>query len=236
MKNNKKTLKKFFSYIAITIAGLICLCLILYCVLFLIKQSHKNDIVSSGNDYQSKNFRTYFPADFDVDLSKDKEYLKLDSLIHYTYPDGQTFAIQQLDKSVLNEGQRFFVKYFDIATYGKSNEYSSLFTKEYQKNPKGFEKDPYRIFAPQRIYDISVRELARTEKSDTSFTYDGNPCVFGFYIVDFKILKNDGLFRRDIEENASRPLIFELVTFDAGTQNETTYIKNLYTPDSVSAD
>ncbi len=235
MKNNKTLLKKFSVWVIGILAGLLILCFVLGSISsYIIKKNQKENIISSENDYLSNNFRTYYKADFDADIFSDPDYTSLDRLIHYTYTDGQTFAIEQLDENVLNEGQRFFINYFDIVTNGKSSLYPSLFTDDYKNTPVGFEKNVERKFSPQRIYDISVTELARTDKSDTSYNYDGKTCVFGFYMVDFKILKNDGLFRRDLEENTSRPLIFELVTFDCDTKNEKTYIKNLYSQNSIN--
>lgn len=237
MNNKKNTLKKASVKITIVFAILLAVCLILSTIYyFLSKDKQNGEIIASDHEFLTMNFRSYFPADFDLKLSEDTEYLKLDRLIHYSSPNGQTFAVEQLDSTVLNEGQRFFIKYFDVTKNGKCDLYASLFTKQYKKTPVGFEKNPSRKFSPQRIYDISVRELARTDKNNTSFTYDGKPCVFGYYIVDFKIFKNDGLFRRDFNENASRPLVFELVTFDAGTNNEKTYIKNIYLPSDGNKD
>ena len=86
----------------------------------------------------------------------------------------------------------------------------------------------------QRIYDIEITELGRTDPSDTSYEYKNMPAVFGVYEVNYKILKNDGEFRYDLTEGGTIPLIFELVTTGVGTQNEKTLIKNIYKYTDIS--
>lgn len=218
----------------------VCVCLVLlFAAAVLIERYQKREVslpvIQSENDYLTKSFRSYYPVDFDADLSKDKEYTALNREIMYSDSSGSgiTYSLSDLEKSELNEGQRFFKKYFEMAINGDYELYPELFTDNYKKEPVGFEKTIEREFPPQRIYNITIKEIARTDKNSTEYTYEGKPCVFGFYEVSFMILKNDGCFRRDLPENASRPLIFELVTFDCETDSEKTLIKNLYTPNSL---
>ncbi len=233
--HNKKTKKQKLIIGACAVA----LCLAVMAVAgALIDNSKKNDpsllpVVQTEDDYLTKSFRNYYPTDFDADIMSDEEYTALDRQVKYTDSSGSTYSLEDVSESNLNEGQRFFKAYFDTVISGSYEEYPGMFSESYKNDTPGFEKYVDRVFPPQRVYNITVKEIARTDVDDTSYTYDGKPCVFGFYEVEFMILKNDGCFRRDLPENASRPLIFELVTFDAGTENEKTYIKNLYTPSSL---
>ncbi len=190
-------------------------------------------VAQSSKDYYEKSFRSYYPVDFDADLSEDSDYMALDRLIHFTETSGLTFCLDDVTNENLNEGQLFWINYFDTVISGDYQEYFGFFTEEYKNNPVGFEKIPDREFPPQRVYNINIKQIARTDPSDTQYSYKGKPCVYGFYEVSFMILKNDGCFRRDLAENSSRALIFELVTLDAGTDSQKTFIKNLYTPDSL---
>lgn len=173
-----------------------------------------------------------YKADYNKDLSS------YEPIVMYTFADGNSFTINDVEESERNEAQRFFLKYFDVLKKGGEG-YSSLFTNSYKKDPKGFEKEFDRTFPPQKLYDITVRELLRSTRNENGeeYTYEGKKCMFGYYIVSYKINENDGLFRRDLySEEVERPLIFELVTFGKGTDNEETYIKNLYTESSISAE
>ena len=238
MKSRSESKKKRLTAAIIITAAVFILLLLLAVILRLVLTRLDSDgtqiTLQSSNDYLEKSFRNYYPEDYGADLTKDEEYMSLDRGIKYTDASGLTVTIDSYDDENLNEGQRFFKKYFDIAVGGKYELYPNLFTDSYKSSPDGFEKHPDRTFPPQRIYNISVKELARTDSGDESYSYEGKPCEFGFYAVEFMILKNGGCFRRDLPENGSRALIMELVTFDCGGENETTYIKNLYTPDSIA--
>lgn len=170
-----------------------------------------------------------YPADFDKDLSTH------DPIIMYEYPDGNAYAIRDIPKDVQNEAHRFFIEYFDVLKTGNSEKYAALFTKSYKKDPKGFEKDFTRVFPPQKLFDIKVTELLRSTDTTVDYNYEGKKCFFGYYLVSYKIDKNDGMFRRDLySREIERPLVFELVTFDKDTENEVTLIKNLYTQSSIA--
>ena len=88
----------------------------------------------------------------------------------------------------------------------------------------------------QRLYDITVTELGRTDPTDTQYSYNGMPAVFGVYEVSYKILKNDGEFRHDIPSGGEVPLIFEIVTTGAGTADELTLIKDVYKYTDISGE
>lgn len=178
-----------------------------------------------------KNYINYYEPDYSVNIFEDDDYLKENRKIRYTFlkdNSKNSIILDEYKASLLNEAQRFFIAYFDTVISGNYEEYPKLFTKEYIDDPKGFEKHPDRKFPMQRIYDITISELLRTDPSDTSYTYGGKNAVFGVYEVSYKILKNDGEFRVDLPENGEIPLIFELVTTGHGTENEITLIKDIY--------
>ena len=169
-----------------------------------------------------------YNADFDKDLSGHNPE------IMYEFPDGNAYSIKVIPDDSKNEAHRFFVKYFDLLKKGDYRNYASLFTESYKHDPKGFEKDFTRPFPPQQLFDIKVTELLRSTDPTVKYRYEGKDCFFGYYLVTYKINENDGMFRRDLyTQQAERPLIFELVTFDKDTDKEVTLIKNMYTESSI---
>lgn len=178
-----------------------------------------------------KHYINYYEPDYDVDILEDKDYLAKERTLRYVIPGttGRTsLVLDEYELDALTEGQRFFVRYFETLVAGDTDTYHSFFSAEYVKEP-GFEKHPTdRIFPAQRIYDVTITELGRTDPTDTSYTYNGQNAVFGVYEVRYKILKNDGELRYDLPENSESPLIFELVTTGAGTEGEETLIKAQY--------
>ncbi len=231
----KKAVKKVILITFIALAVLIAVYLITgFAANSLKKQrTEKEKAPMTEEDYLTKSFRSYYPVDYDADLSAESDYMSLNRLIMYKSPEGSIYAIDELDAKFLNEGHRFFKKYFDIVIGGKTELYPSLFSKEYRKKPTGFETNPERDFDPQRVYDILITEIARTGIDNSSYKYNGQNCIYGFYKVEFKIYKNSGLFRRDLEEDSVRPLIFELVTLNASTPDEQTFIKDMYSENSI---
>jgi hypothetical protein len=152
----------------------------------------------------------------------------------YEGPDGNSYSVRDIPDVNKHEAHRFFEKYFDILKKGDRSSYGALFTKSYKNDPKGFEKEFTREFPPQELYDITVREMLRSTDSSKKYTYEGKECFFGYYLVSYKIRRNDGFFRRDLyAEGVERPLVFELVTFNKDTSEEQTLIKNIYTESSI---
>ena len=72
----------------------------------------------------------------------------------------------------------------------------------------------------QKLFDIKVELL-----NETSEQTDEGKIVHGVFVVRYKILENNGTFRKDIGDDATYiPLIFETVT-----QNGETKINRVYT-------
>ena len=169
-----------------------------------------------------------YDADFEKDLSA------YNPPVMYVFPDGNAYDIKEIPTDTQNEAHRFFKDYFDLLKNGDYENYGALFTKSYKKDPKGFEKDFTRMFPPQKLADIKVKELMRSTDTRQKYKYEGKECFFGYYLVSYKIIENDGMFRRDLyAREVERPLVFELVTFDKDTENEVTLIKNIYTESSI---
>ncbi len=180
-----------------------------------------------------KNYVNFYEPDFDADIFEDEDYLKTDRHLYYT-AGGVRIVLDEYDDSELTEGQRFFVRYFDAVTHGDCDAYHAFFAPEYGKDGDEHEDDPTgRVFTMQKLYDISVTELARAVPEETSYVYQGHTVIFGVYSVSYKLLHNDGTFRVDLPENGEIPVVFELVTTDAGTPDEKTLIRHMYRYDDI---
>lgn len=180
---------------------------------------------------------TPFPAEWKAKLSEDKEYLSLNTAIMYGIGESTSlYSLEDFYTSYKHEGQRFFEEYFRILREGDYEKYPSLFTDFYKKAEpeKRFEKNVEREFPPQRVHDITVREMGRYENPEKDV-------IYGIYYVDYKINRNSNLFRNDIGRNSelgietSRPLYFHLVTHNPHTEKEETYISNMYTESTMKA-
>ena len=241
-----KQRKKYYLTQAIIIIGIafavmLALCLVLWAVswavanLFLenpdgtAKQATEDRIVNVPYEHP-----TYpaFAVDYDKNVYENERFKELN--LDLTYEELESGLVYTLDRPIgaEHEGHRFFKAYFEMLRSGNYEIYPSLFAESYVPETS-YEQDINRMFPPQMVYDVKIDEIGR-QKS----TYDGKSCVRGVYTVNYRILENDLLFRRDIgydaekEKDVARALIFELITFDYGKPTEKTYIHNLYTETS----
>lgn len=234
----KNALKKGVLAVCAVLVFLGILCAVLAGINRALK-ADKTDTETKTPSLAGKNYLNFYEPDYETDIFTDKDYLAKNRTIRYVIPGqsgSSSLVLDEYQTSELTEGQRFFVRYFEVLANGDTDAYHTLFAEEYVQNPTGFEKHPAdRVFPMQRVYDITVTELGRTDPGDASYTYNGKPAVFGVYEVRYKILKNDGELRYDLPEDGENPLIFELVTTDAGSKKETTFIKAQYKYTDISA-
>ena len=229
----KKTLTK--------VCIILCLVMIALAAVYSIMKPVSESLTESGNYIEQiqETYPTYtpFPAKWNVNLSEDTEYLSLNTNIMYGEGEsGSLYSLEDFFAQNMHEGQKFFLEYFRILRQGDYEKYPSLFSDKYKKIPveKRFEKNVERQFPPQRVHDILIREIGRFEDKEKNV-------IYGVYFVDYKIDRNNNLFRNDIGRNSdlgidtSRPLYFELVTKNPHTDSEETHIANMYTESSMKA-
>lgn len=191
----------------------------------------------TGISQADEEYLTYSPfaAEWNKNVFEDGEYMSLNRTI--MYGDIYTGTLYEVEKGSASEheGHRFFEKYFSMLQNGDYETYPSFFEEEYNAD-KNFEKNTSRKFPPQMVYDITIKEAGRFDG-----VYKNKDVLRGVYIVDYKIFRNNNLFRSDIgysielEADSSRPLVFELITYGAGTKDEKTYIHAMYTESSILA-
>lgn len=158
--------------------------------------------------YAPETYYAYYFAepDYESNIFENPEYQKLDRTISYTY-NGQTVDL----KNSLKTGSceiydppfgDFFAKYFAALAKGfdgSSNTslgFNAYYSEVYFRN-----HEPFGKFAPQKVYDIDVRRVTdpqtiTEEEKEENAIYVG--CTITSFEVRYRILHNDGTFRRDI--------------------------------------
>lgn len=134
----------------------------------------------------------FYPADKDYNIMADEEYLEYDRRISYYDPDsGATYWVEEEQVSTSEPFVQFFHSYFQTVIYGDALNYAEHFAPDYE----GELPDDFTM---QMVYDIELRPHANA---------NGETC----YIVNYKIHKNNGTFRRDIGSDVGREYLFTLV-------------------------
>ena len=174
----------------------------------------KPDNTSPTSMYSDKLYSyIFYPTDYNLDVTKDEWYMQLDRYLHYKKGAVSEVVLPE-EIAGYSDAVRFFQTYFDTVIAGDAETYNTFFTEEYYKNV-----DPYDRFAPQMLYDIEVEELSETNNDDGTTDWTFN--------VVYKIHRNDGTFRNDLDSDSSKKLFFELHGDRDGTVriNEITYYK-----------
>lgn len=95
--------------------------------------------------------------------------------------------------------------YFDAVRMGDHEALNALFAEGYFNE----EKEPYESFPMQKVYDIFVRRYEYEVPEHPDAVY---------YLVTYKIMENDGLFRREVDADAELPQLFGVEPNEDGEQ------------------
>lgn len=192
IKRDRRRRSRLFCLIVICIAAL----LVAAAVWIIIKiASNKSDprtpYTADVYDLDPNRFALYDPDS--PSIFEDDSYLELDRALHVRN-GGEEYTVTETDSSA-SAAELFMIGYFDALAHGDTEKYNAMFSDAYYET---HDKQP--DFSEQRVYDIHISLLG---------SVDGDSKVS--YMVDYKIKKNNGTFRRDIYSDSSRPLIFDLV-------------------------
>lgn len=181
----------------LVIAAIALLAAVAGTVILIIGRSQKND--RTGTPYtvdlyksDPNRFAIYDPDD--PSIFEDEAYLSLDRSIHVRR-GGEEYVASETDSSAASRSEVFFIGYFDALAHGDTERYNSMFTDDYYET-----YDRQKDFSEQRVYDIHITLLDGLD--DWSRVS---------YLVEYRISRNNGTFRRDIYSDSSRPLVFDLV-------------------------
>lgn len=179
------------------------------CVLLVLVLLNSIDFETSPTEdtpeapYVPETYYAYYfvEPDYESNIFENPEYQRLDQTIAYTY-NGQTVDL----KNNLKTGSAeiydppfgdFFAKYFAALAKGNaSGGFDAFYSDVYFRTHKPFAK-----FAPQKVYDIDVQRITEpqtitSEEKEEDAIYIG--CTLTSFEVRYRILNNDGTFRRDI--------------------------------------
>ncbi|MBR5452722.1 MAG: hypothetical protein IKV54_01450 [Clostridia bacterium] len=121
-----------------------------------------------------------------MDLNRDVSFEK----------NGVTYLIDDENYSDYGADAEFFGEYFACVISGDAEGYNRLFTEKYYKL-----NEPVDMFTMQKVYDIHVKFQSSETKKGENFYY---------YVVNFKIRRNNGSLFMDRDSDSSRPLAFVL--------------------------
>lgn len=195
-----KKRRRRLAIVSAIVAGFLAL---LFAVYFILsgaapKEPDRDDIVLDYEFYEPDFFLTV------EDIMKEPEYADVGWYITYTNEMGESVVILDDDYLKYGIGVELFSYYFAAIQSGNAKAYNALFCDEYIER-NGAKSN----FTPQRVYDIRIRLCNSEHPDDDTYLYT--------YEVDYKIMKNDGTFTRQIGSDMSRKQYFKIRSDSADT-------------------
>ena len=138
-------------------------------------------------------------ADYDADITQDESYMQQDRRVWVSA--GALSA--PIDDEVYEDVPLyvFFEGYFNALKAGDAAALRACYTDECARALKL----PARI-TQQRVYDILLTLVSTAERSDDA----GFKYTESVFLFEYKIMKNDGTFRGDLESGAVRAQLVTL--------------------------
>lgn len=177
----------------ILVATLSIACLLLATLLVCIILWFVNLFIPDRDDQLANSFELCEP-DFEYDISNDAEYMAEDRRVWVN--DGTMSAPITDEDYSDNQLYLFFEKYFTALQTGDGEALRSCYNSDVAKKLR----IPFKL-SMQRVYDINLQYISTESKSDN----DGIVYDEVIYRFEYKIMKNDGVFRADLESGAVRP-------------------------------
>jgi hypothetical protein len=145
-----------------------------------------------GDEEEESEEIEFYPIDEDLDIFSDPDYLECDRRVFYYDPDsGATYSVEEEELPTIDPAIRFFHEYFQTVIMGEAEAYAECFVPDY-------EGELPESFTMQMIYDIHIEPYYSDETGENT------------YLVEYRILKNNGTFRRDIGSKVSRAQLYTL--------------------------
>lgn len=150
-----------------------------------------------GEDEAEKEPLTFYPIDDPWNFPDNPDYQDMDRRLFVHNPfEGTTYSVEESQLPEEDEFVSFFYDYFQAIIQGDVEAFLDMHASDYQ----GAEELP-SDFTSQMVYDITL--YPQTE---------GGTVVA--YRVDYRIYRNNGTLRSDMESDTIRPLIFVLTEED----------------------
>lgn len=142
---------------------------------------------------------------YSENIFEDEEYMAQNRYLRYTEGPLSTL-ITDGNYAQYGEAVVLLHNYLETIIAGDANSLPGYFTDDFKKNNTLPEK-----FTMQKIYDAEIefrsRNVINKGKPDQITRFE--------YIVRYKIMDNNGTFRRDVGSDAAVPEIFEVLLYDS---------------------
>ena len=168
----------------------------------------------------------HYPADWETDIFTLKEYTGKRLSIEYGTLDNTllTFSMELFNRSdCLSRGGAalaLMYDYFDLLRHGDYEGVNALFRDDYfdegylnYEDNELFPEKPFEKFPMQKIYDVTV---AKYYYDDKIFEHQEN-VEPTYYLIEYKIMENDGLFHHGLESDSYGTQIVGILTYSGGT-------------------
>ena len=196
----KEATRKLKRRMLIVIAGMVAFAVV---AIFLIRVL---DGVSVGGNEETDGpsmlpHGNFYEPDYECNIMLDPEYLDLNRRIYHH--NEKTGEMEELTEKTLNNyGPAAVVlcDMIDAVIAGNCDAYNDLFSDNYYAN-----HEPEAPFTMQRVYDIKLTKVDEKTVQGEKGKYTQYE-----YEVEYKINRNDGLFRTDIGSDESKKQYFVL--------------------------
>ena len=149
-----------------------------------------------------------YTPDWETDIHTLPAYQLLVQDIYYSKDGWNGIAVDKGSYvSVGGKGLKFMADYVETVINGDHEKLNSLFTEAYFKDNK-----KYEAFPQQKIFDVVI-----TEYQYSSPEYDYGSINDLYYVISYRIYRNDGLFRDDIDDVTELPQLFKLLVYSDGS-------------------
>ena len=171
--------------------------------------------VDLGNNKEPKPVYLYAP-DWETDIFTLKEYTDKDLNLTFGRLSGTLLTYSETlftrAECHLKGGAALALMYdyFDLLRHGDHEGVNALFRDDYFD---GEEKKPYEAFPMQKIYDVTVGQYFYEDKNFE----DLESMEPTYYLVEYKIMENDGYVRPDLESDCFGTQIIGVLTYADGT-------------------
>ncbi len=149
-----------------------------------------------------------YTPDWETDISTLPAYQALVNDIIFSADGSNAQAVNKdTYMTVGGKGLKFMADYVDTIISGDHEKLNSMFTDDYFK-----EYAKYSAFPQQKLYEIRI-----TQYSYKSPEYYYSNVSDLYYIISYRIYRNDGLFRNDIDDSCELPQLLKLLVYPDGT-------------------
>lgn len=194
ISENTGKMKKRIIIIIIAVIGI----MLLLFVMTLIAEKILSGLSKEDEQTYSYNF---YPADYEENIFTDSEYIEKTKEGFIYYCDSYTnitTGIYRENYDEYSDDLKFLIDYIYFMIYGDAEGYNNCYSDKYYDS-----HSPIGNFTMQKIYDVYITKQSEADViSDDGTTYTQYN-----YVIEYKILKNNGTLRNDIGSGSKKQYI-----------------------------